>query len=318
MSRRRKVNPLRLVLIILIGIALCVVAFFGIKLIINSVKDNSKQKENTPSQEINPSSNEETTISVEDYSVYIDDDEDLGFNFVVAKLKFTTTKDSLYYDLSNLTNSEREIKISEIDGYIDKLESLNYDLSSIALSKEIKSNTNTLEANILIPFINKNGVLNIYNGEKLSFDLSKNVKNASSLKPINHPDQTVIKTNDYDVSVSAAYLSTMMTHNDQEYDASGINVYTYKIIVNNVSGNVHIEDAIFIKENSTVEYHALNNEYQSLKVDNIINQSLKAGQEGGLFFELYKNNDEAINYNGVLRIKFSDNENWVEIPTTIK
>lgn len=317
MSRRRKVNPLRLVLIILIVIALCFIAFFAMKLGLTKV--NEPKKEEPVVNNLDESTNEEVKISIEDYSVYIDDDEELGFNFVVANLKFTTTKDSLYYDLSNLTNSEREIKISEIDGYISKLESLAYDLTEIELAKEIKSNTNTTTANILIPFINKSGVLNVYNGEKLSFDLTKNNKKASDLKPYNSPEQTVVKTNDYEVMITEKpYLSTMMTHNGEEYDASGVSVYTFKITVNNVKENVYIEDAEFIKKGSDAVNKALNDEYQSMKVDNIIKMPLKAGGQGALFFELWKNNDAAINYDGVLRIKFSDSDNWTEIPTTIK
>lgn len=316
MSRRRKVHPLRLVLIILIVIVLCFIGFFALKLYLNNKPVEEDKTNNT---EIESSSNEETKISIEDYEVYIDDDEELGFNFVVAKLKFVTTKDSLYYDLDNLTNSERNSKISDVDYYVEKLESLHYDLTSIDLSKEIKSDANSVTANILIPFVNKSGVLNVYNGEKLSFDLTKNNKKASDLKPYNSPEQTVIKTNDYEVMITEnPYLSTMMTHNGEDYDSSGVSVYTFKIVVNNVKDGVCIEDAEFIKEGSAEAIKALNDEYQSLKVDNIINMPLKKGGTGALFFELYKNYDATINYNGVLRIKFSDSKDIVEIPTTIK
>ena len=319
MSRRRKVNPLRLVLIILIVIALCFIAFFAIKLVLKEVK-TIEEKKDEPITEIVPSSNEETKIVIEDYKVYFDDDEDLGFNFVVATLKFTTTKESLYYDLSNLTNSERDIKISEIDGYISKLENNHYDLAKIELAKEIKSTSNTVTANILIPFVNKTGVLNVYNGEKLTFDLSKNVENASSLKKTNQDGKTVIKTNDYDITITEKpYLSTMMTRSGEEFDSSGIAIYTFKIKVNNVKDGVKIERAQFIKDGSDEAIEALDETYQSLKVENILMTPLSAGSEGALFFELYRNNDAAINYNGVLKIQFSDNmDSWVELSTTIK
>lgn len=316
MSRRRKVHPLRLVLIILIVIALCFVGFFAVKLYLNN---KPVKEETTTNTEITPSSNEETKISIEDYTVYIDDDEELDFNFIIAKLKFVTSNDTLYYDLANLTNSERNSKISDVDYYVEKLESLHYDISAIELAKEIKSDSNSTVANILIPFTSKTGVLNVYNGEKLTFDLTRNNVNASTLKPYNSPDQTVIKTNDYEVMITEnPYLSTMMTHNGDEYDASGVSVYTFKIVVNNVKDNVCIEEAEFIKEGSAEAITALNEEYQSLKVDNIIKMPLKKGSTGALFFELYKNYDAAINYNGVLRIKFSDSNDKVEISTTIK
>lgn len=319
MSRRRKVNPLRLVLIILICIALCFIAFFAIKLVLKEIK-TVEPKEEDVNQEIVPSSNEETKITIEDYKVYIDDDEDLGFNFVIATLKFTTTKETLYYDLANLTNSERDNKISEIDYYVSKLEDKLYDITQIELAKEIKSNTNTVTANILIPFINKTGVLNVYNGEKLSFNLNENVLNASSLKLVNQDGKTTIKTNDYDISMNGIpYLSTMMTRNGEEFDSSGISIYTFKIKVNNVKDGVYIERAEFIKEGSSDIVEALDETYQSYKVDNIIMMPLKAGSEGALFFDLYRNNDAEINYKGVLRFQFSDNKDkWVEIPTMIK
>lgn len=313
--RKRTIHPLRVVLVVLIIIAAIVVAFFAGKLL---YEKSSKDEEITIKDvdEKDLSTNEDTSIEVVDYKVYVDDDKDLGFNFIVATLKFTTTNESLYYDLSNLTNAERDIKLAETEGYISKLQSLFYDLSSLDIKSNIVSKDQSLTANILIPYVNKSGVLNVYNGEKLSFDLSKNVINASTLKTINHPDQKVVESDNYNISiVDTPYLSTMMTRNGEEFDSSGIGIYTFKIVVNNVNDDVYVEDAIFIKSGTDVENHALDSSYQSMKVNNIIKVPLKAGATGALFFDLYKNYDEEINFNGILRIKFSDSKEWVEIPT---
>ena len=69
---------------------------------------------------------------------------------------------------------------------------------------------------------------------------------------------------------------------------------------------------------SGYEYEALDESYKSYKIDNIIGKTLKSGDEYALFFELYRNGNEEINYDGVLRIKFSDSDKWVEIPTTLR
>ena len=110
-----------------------------------------------------------------------------------------------------------------------------------------------------------------------------------------------------------------MTRSGEEFDSSGIAIYTFKIKVNNVKDGVKIERAQFIKDGSDEAIEALDETYQSLKVENILMMPLSAGSEGALFFELYRNNDAAINYNGVLKIQFSDNmDSWVELSTTIK
>lgn len=313
--KKRSFHPLRVVLVVLIVIAAIVVAFFAGKLFYEKA---SKEEEITIKDidEKDLSTNEDTKIEVVDYKVYVDDDKDLGFNFIVATLKFATTNESLYYDLNNLTNAERDIKLGDTEGYIAKLKSMFYDISSLDIKSNIISKDKSLTANVIIPYVNKNGVLNVYNGEKLSFDLSNNVINASTLKTINHPDQKVVETDNYNVSIiETPYLSTMMTRNGEEFNSSGISIYTFEIMVNNVKDNVCIENAIFIKNGTDVENYALDSSYQSLKINNIIKEPLKAGVSGALFFDLYKNYDEEINFDGILRIKFSDSTEWVEIPT---
>ena len=79
MSRRRKVHPLRLVLIILIVIVLCFIGFFALKLYLNNKPVEEDKTNNT---EIESSSNEETKISIEEISSVI---IQLGYEIINTK-----------------------------------------------------------------------------------------------------------------------------------------------------------------------------------------------------------------------------------------
>lgn len=318
MARKKKSDPITVILALLILVVLCVFIFFGIKyayekLIINN--NDNPAVDNTPTDVID---SKEISVNVKEYTIYEDNLDELGFNFLVATLEFTTDADSIYIDLNDFVTSERTY-LGQIDYYTSKLSSLTYDYNKLNISSVIKADTNKCTANILIPYTNAKGELKVYyDSEVLKFALDDFVA-AETLKPGKEIKDNVIKDDqtDKEVYVSGSYLSTMMLHNGVDYDASAISVYTFKITVSKINDNVKIEDAIFIKEGSAYEYEALGADYSSVKIDNIIGKTLKKGDTYALFFELYRNGDENINYDGVLRIKFTDSDLWVEIPTTL-
>ena len=320
MARKKKSDPITVILSLLILVVLCVFIFFGIKyayerFILNAGGNNKPGDGNNTTEIIN---SDDVSVSIKDYTIYKDNLDELGFNFLVATLEFNTKGNSIYIDLNDFVTSERTY-LGQIDYYTTKLSNLTYEYQKLNVVNAIKSDTNTCTVNVLIPYSNAKGELKVYyNSEVLKFSLDSFV-DAETLKPGKEIKDNVIKDDqtDKEVYVSGSYLSTMMLHNGQDYDASAISVYTFKITVAKINENVKVEDAIFIKEGSSYEYKALDDAYSSIKICNIIGKTLKKGDEYALFFELYRNGDENINYDGVLRIKFSDSDLWVEIPSTL-
>lgn len=178
-NRKRKFKFVRLLLVILIICALATCIFFGIKLIIGKI--NEAPKTNEVQKEVSDT-NEDVSIKVVDYRVFIDSNEELGFNFVLADLEFTSKNTPIYYDLSNLSTSER-INLGSIEAYEAKIQALGIELSRLGYAKDVRGeNTNTITCKVLIPYEKIKGELNVYNGEVLKFDLNINNVNIETLK----------------------------------------------------------------------------------------------------------------------------------------
>ena len=324
-SNKRKTSLGRVLLTVIITALFVLFAILGIKYLMNTVLNKDSTSENETSSEETTETAESSSnvnIDVADYVVYKDTAGDLGFNFVVADLKFTTTSDNLYYDLNGLVTSDGKIELGQTDYYYSQLDKFDYDLSVAGLTRYyVKSDGQEAVATILIPYSNVSGELKVYYDTKvLKFDLTapesaeELIKNRQTLDNVITDDET-----DKSLTVSASYSSDHMMKDGVDYDeASTVTIYTYQINVASIGNNVKVENAVFIKDGSSYEYEALDSSYSSLTSQNIIGKTLKAGDSYALFFRVYRNGDDVINYNGVLRIKFSDSNDWVEIPTTIK
>lgn len=306
-----------LILIIILVVLVGAIAFKGITSLISNNSNNEVINEKEEKEDIKHSDN--VTISINDYTVYVDSEEELGFNFIVASLTFKGESAPLVYDLYSM-RTKQKIYLSQVDAYKTKLSSLGYDLDSQNIITEIRSDdTNTFTGKVFIPYDNLNNELTVYNGEALKFDLTKNNADAKTLKKsYDGPSQSIIENDDYLIYVSETYISDMMMHNGEDYDAGGVKIYTFKIHVDSIRGeNIKIEDAEFVRNGEETIYTALDEEYYSRKIDNIIGKTLTNNMDAALFFEA-GNISSKINYEGILRIKFSNNPNWIEIPTTIK
>ena len=69
---------------------------------------------------------------------------------------------------------------------------------------------------------------------------------------------------------------------------------------------------------SDEEYHALDASITSSKINNLISRNIREGERGGLFFEMYNPNESGIKYNGTLKLKFSNSDNWLSIKTELQ
>lgn len=313
--RKRKLNFFRLILVIVIIAALIACGFFGARYLMNKFANVDKPN-NNPSEktEIETSNNEETKIEVVDYIVYEDKDNELGFDFILADLKFTCVKDLISYDLNNLTSSEH-IKLGSIQEYEDKIASIGIDLDKLNYTKKIKSDiANSITCKILIPVINTNrSELDVYNGEKLHFDLLTNLSTVETLKPYNENKETVVSSDNFNLLVYDSYLSDFIYVNGERVrKPDSIHVYTFEIVVQEMNkSGLHVESAIFVPAGTTQTLEA-NDDWDSESVKNIFDKDLKTGDKYALFFSNQK--DELDSFKGKLIIEFSDGER-IELST---
>lgn len=312
-NKKRKFKFVRLLLVILIICALATCIFFGIKIFISKLNEIPKTTE--IEKEVSDT-NEEVSIKVIDYRVFIDSNEELGFNFVLADLEFTSKNTPIYYDLSNLSTSER-INLGSIEAYEAKIQALGIELSRLGYVKDVRGdNINTITCKVLIPYEKIKGELNVYNGEVLKFDLSINNVNVETLKVKSGQNETVISSNDYNISVFDSYISdTMFRNGEKAKYPSTVDIYTFEIKINSISKeNVYIEDATFIPNGSSNNHVALDKSYSS-KIDNIIGKPLKVNDTYALFFAITNGRDVKESFDGKLLIKFSDSSDLIEIST---
>lgn len=297
-----------IIILLLILIALVLVLYmknnFGLE---KKEKEDVAQEENIQTENLN----DVVKISCNKYDVYFDEDDKLGFNFIIAELDFTNINGALYYDLSNMTTGEK-IRLDSCEYYLSKIKEYNYDIKKFdLLDVQFSSEGGNLRGNVFIPFIKRSNEVSIYNGEKIDFDLSKNKHNINELfYEIKTED---IKTDKYDIVVSNSYLENgFVTSTGDEFMCPLALVFELSV-VELTSPNVYIENAKFIPDGalSGFEINLLPNDVDSLKIQNIINKKLKAGDKYGLFFQV----SEQTNTSGTIMIKFSDNEKWLELKT---
>ena len=98
--KKRKVRVDRIIILILTLILVLGILGFGVYKIIE-LFSNDKQIETKPVETIDG-----TRLSLNDYTIYYDDTNDLGFNFIIANITFSNDK-NISYDLSNLQTSEK-------------------------------------------------------------------------------------------------------------------------------------------------------------------------------------------------------------------
>ena len=315
MSTKRKVRYDRIIILTLAVLLTAAVLGFGVyKLLDLFLNQETEQKEVIPAANVTTSGN--IKVSLLDYSVYTGDRENLGFNFIVASLKFDSDE-PISFDLADLQTSEK-IHLDAVGKYINELEEKNYRLNKLDISNVIVSNENTYTANIFIPYTTQSSTLRILNSNDASmieFDLSKNTSDISTLK---FDTQQQIEVGDTNVTVSSCFVSTMMLHNDQEYQIpSTLSIYTFVISVNKAEGNVMITDARFVAENDSEVISCLDETYESVKVANVLGKKLVEGENGALFFET-RTPSGGPDYTGYLMLMFSNSNDWVKIPTILE
>lgn len=316
MARNNKVRIDRIIIIFLSIIIIVGVLGFGVSKLIDVLFNNDNNPINNPDI-VDPSpikTNETTKVSLVDYQIYEDDTNSLGFNFIIATLKFED-ENNISFDLGNLQTSEK-IYLNNVSKYINTLHENAYNIESLNIVNTVVSNSKNYTCNVFIPFTTNSyslRLLNSLDASMIEFDLTKNLNNVTAIKFETEKDIIIGDTN---VRVSKSYISNMMMHNGVEFDASGMNYYTFNIYVEQVEDNVKIIDAAFIPNNSNEQLKALNTQYRSAKVDNCLDKVLTVGENGALFFEGSSKNEDSLK--GYLMLMFSNSDEWVKISTVLE
>ena len=151
-------------MLIFIVILIIAVLGFGGYFAINLLKDKLNKEDTVDVNNKQENDNNEiVNVKLDDYTVYIDDSKELGFNFVVAKVSVDTNKELINFNLNNLQTSEK-ISLNNIKKYINKINSFGYDISRLNIVEDnIVSDTNNAQVNIMIPFEKEVDSLKVFN-----------------------------------------------------------------------------------------------------------------------------------------------------------
>lgn len=309
MARKRKVRIDRIIIFVLVTLIILGAVGFGTFKLIGYFFNKENKTVNTNEEVV---TNNDIKISLEDYKVYIDESDALGFNFIIAKVKFSSNE-PVKFDLINLQTSEK-IYLNDINKHLNKLELEGYSINKLDInSNNINSQNNTVEVNLFIPYSTDSDKLSVYNSvdsSKLEFDLNTNNNLLTSLKLNSNDSQIQVGTTK--VSISNVYISDFMLHNDEECDfGSTVRIYSFEISVLENQDNAQITDAIYLIDGSDYENKALSSDYSSIDMKNIIGEKLSQNTKGGLFFEIQTTDNDI--KDGTLLIKFSNENDWIEI-----
>ena len=320
MAKKRKVRYDRVAILgIAIIAVLALIGFFVSLLFRGSEKPADPVKPDEPVTE-------KTALKMEpiSYSVYEDEEGQLGFKFLIATIRFED-ENGLNVSLADLKTSEG-ISLSDYQKYVKKLNEKSYDLKVKGVSYEISSSANDAAVTLFIPFTGNFDQITLTDtksGVMVRFNTKENISQLKELKAVEvdpKEDGTDIKdkTGEYDIHVSSSYVSTMMMKDGSDTSfPSSSNIYTFKLKVNSANKGVSITDAQFVSAASGNVYPALDSSYESVKDDNILQRDLsEVSSSAALFFEV--ENTGNVDYSGTLRLKFSDSSEWVEISTELR
>lgn len=315
-KKRRKVRYDRVAILLLIFMISAGIIFFAVNWIIDSAKSNKTDDNNNVVVDPEPvNTSDDIKVTLKDYEVYKDDTESLGFSFVIAEMNFKSEK-AVSFDLSNLQTSEK-IYLNSVAKYINTLQEKGYRVSKLGFVNTVVSDSNDYTCKLFIPYTTDSSSLRLLNSldaTMINFDLYENVNNLTSLK---FDTEQQIEVGNTNVVVSSSSISTMMLHNGEEYQVpSTMNVYTFRITVKELEGDVKITDARFLRSANDEVIKCLDETYESEKVSNCLNKKLVLGDNGALFFETSIIGSSP-DFDGFLMLMFSNSDDWIQIPTTL-
>ena len=224
---------------------------------------------------------------------------------------------AISFDLKNLQTSEK-IHLNDISKYLNTLNEKGYRIDKLNYVTSVVSDQKEYTCKLFIPYTTDSyslRLLNSLDASMIEFDLNHNTKDITSLK---FDTEQKIEVGDASVKVSSSSISTMMLHNGEDYQVpSTMNVYTFKIYVEESASKLKIVEANFVRESNGDVIPCMDETYESEKIQNCLKKELVTGDNGALFFEtaIIGNNPD---FNGFLMLKFSNSDDWVKIPTILE
>lgn len=319
---QRKVRMDRVLLLISTAVLIVLLLIVGFKGVIGIFdRDENKNQDNKDpdNSEVIEEEVDAFKIDLVDYEVY--ETNDLDFNFVLARFRLRDPE-KINYNLGSLYTDEKTVKLEDYHKYVDALEKEELYLGVKNVSFDLTSPKKSEMFTVFIPYINQDKeTLSVYDAitkAEFKFDLSKNRKDINELEYHTGEDKP-IETEDYLIKVNDAYIGSLFVKNGSEYTyPSTVQIYVFVLDIQSLTNEgLILEDAIFVSEKGE-ETHALDASVTSSKINNLMNRKVNAGERGGLFFEMYSPNDSNISYNGTLKLKFSNSDNWLSIKTELK
>lgn len=243
-----------------------------------------------------------------EYSVYRLDEID--FQFIIAKIRIKG-QESIHLDLSHFVTDEK-IALNQVEDYVSQLEENGLFLGKQNVWFELISNEASAMFNIFIPIKDKAKTtldLNIDFDDNISFDLTK--ANGTKEMLCYQPDDVITDGKTYQMKVSNAFLITGDTitrtypdgYSEEYMVPSTAEVHAFKIDAVSLWGDeVIIEKAIYTVSSTHESFEAFNEQFSTMKNENLINKVITDKDSGVLFFETLNPSESPIQYQGTLEL----------------
>lgn len=247
-------------------------------------------------------------VGLVEYNVYRFDEVD--FQFIIAKIRIKGNE-SIHVDLSHFITDEK-VQLNQVDDYVQELEENGYFLGKQNVWFDLISNETSAMFNIFIPVLDKTKdklILNVDFDESLTFDCSKVTGTKEMLSY--QPDDVITDGKTYQMKVSNAFIITgdtiTRTYSDgysEEYMVpSTAEVHAFKIDAVSLWGDeVVIEKAVYTVDSTNEKFEAFNEQFSTMKYENLINKGITDKESGVLFFETLNPSENPIQYQGTLEL----------------
>ncbi|MFI3284469.1 MAG: hypothetical protein R3Y57_05245 [Erysipelotrichaceae bacterium] len=275
----------------------------------------------TVSEEVELNEDKQANVALVEYSVY--DLNDLEFGFIIARIRIQKLDADYSINLSDLTTDEG-IHLDELSDFTNQLILNNYYLVKQNVSFDIDAKEESYMLNIFIPYEDKaldELTVNIdLTQNQLVFDLTDATTDGSAL--YYKSDDVITDGATFEMVVSDAIEITgdeiTRTYDDGYSEVyqypSTAQVYAFKVTAVSLDQDtVEIEEAMYEVEGSGDVFVALNEQFKSMKYDNIIGQVISEEGSGTLLFMALNPDQEPIKYTGRLKIKLVGSDEWISI-----
>ena len=261
----------------------------------------------------------DVTVTLADYLVF--DMDDLDFRFIIARLHVKADGPT-NIPLSHFRTSEG-ITLDQSEEYAHRLEEKQYYAGRQKVWFSLISEENEYEANVLIPVTGGSATITV------SCDFGNNGDLRFSMLPANgrkemlqyQPLDVITDGKTFQMTVSKAYditglpLYQKTAEGEIEYLLpSTTHVYAFEVNAVSLYGDTTvIKDALYVPNNSSETFKALDSSIRSMKYDNMLDQEVREHTTGYLLFYAYDPDISPVTYQGVLRLMLEGSDSWISV-----